>query len=120
MLQSVKGWFRYHEKSATGGEKNPWAEFLHALRAPVGRAPRRLPAWQLYATNNPEAVRERWRAGASIGERNKAAKALFEDLSEKEQVEWLEKSQATHETELARFNASLKKGASDDHQVQAL
>ncbi len=114
----MKGWFRYRAKTANGGEKNPWIDFLKSARDSSHRAPRRMPAWQLYSTRHPEEIKEHAGERATSGERKKAAKEMFEDLPEEEQTKWIEEARTIYDGGAKKYLDALKSGASANPDEQ--
>ncbi|KAF7795565.1 hypothetical protein EIP86_006727, partial [Pleurotus ostreatoroseus] len=76
--KAIPGWFQRRESHRHTAEKNPWKEVLSALRKPSGNAPKRLPAYMLYSSENATTVTAACTNKANIGERNRKAKELFE------------------------------------------
>ncbi|KAF7799068.1 hypothetical protein EIP86_010298 [Pleurotus ostreatoroseus] len=122
---SIEGWYRYRDKVVKGNVENPWSELLKALRAPPGRAPRQLPAWQVWMAENSDQINarcdERKARGltAHIGDRNKIARELFQNLSEEEQKEYETSSKQRFDEESAKFAADQAGSPSKDPEVQA-
>ncbi|KAF7790017.1 hypothetical protein EIP86_000965 [Pleurotus ostreatoroseus] len=112
-------------KLVKSNKENPWKSLLSALRAPQGRAPKQLPAWQVWMSDNLDIVNahcdERKAKGltAHIGDRNAIARAYFETLSRESHQEYETKAKERFEEETASFAASQSGEPSEDPEAQA-
>lgn len=82
--KSIKSWFGYQASKVTADDgKNPWATALSELRKPAEVVQVRKPtAYQLWAKDHYDEVKEAAGSGADIGTRNRVAKALYEEQSD--------------------------------------
>ena len=93
------------------------------MRAPIGRAPKLIHAWQIWMSDNTAKIGavcdERKELKVTIGDRAAVARELFELESQEVRDEYTAKAKARLAEETARHEADYIGEPSDDPAVQA-
>ena len=77
------------------------------MRKPSGNAPKRLPAYMLYSSENATIVTAACENKANIGERNRKARELFEMATQEERQYYEEAVKKKYEEDLAAHTDAL-------------
>ncbi|KAJ3552884.1 hypothetical protein NM688_g3915 [Phlebia brevispora] len=100
--------------------RNPFSATFACLRKPEGNAPKKIPAYLLYGSDNVALVIASCIKGANISERNKKAKELFDKESPEVQEKYIEAAAKKYEVEIEKYRNASSGAPSSDPEEQSM